>query len=338
MTGLQKVLVAIAFAAVGVGLYEIQQASRVRELNQRLHQLEAANVELLEQIARERNDATNRLALLMNENESLRENSAELLRLRGMVGRLQADLRDATAAKSARIEGEDHGIPSDPKGVLSRIELLKRAFKQMPERQIPEIQLLTDSDWLRIVEMPMPDLETEASLRRTMSTVRQMAKAKFASRLGVAANAYAAANGGQLPADISMLKSYLDSQTIPMDPTLMRFGLGQGLGRPDFGGKTYPPIDDATLQRYQMIQSGYVEQLRSGQPVIAERAPVDAEYDTLFRIGLRSYSFQGSGENSSLTGRGGSEKPDIESMTPEQRKAYERSLSRRPTPISEPKN
>src|SRR5688572_25978343 len=101
MTGLQKVLVAIAFAAVGVGLYEIRQAARLRGLNQRLQQLEATNVELIEQIASEHNDATNRLALLMNENESLRENSAELLRLRGMVGRLQADLRDATAAKPA---------------------------------------------------------------------------------------------------------------------------------------------------------------------------------------------------------------------------------------------
>ena len=57
------------------------------------------------------------------------------------------------------------------------------------------------------------------------------------------------------------------------------------------------PVDDATLQRYQMLKTGNVSDMRLAEMVIAEKAPVDDQYDSLFRIGLNGFGSQGGGKN-----------------------------------------
>jgi len=64
MTTLQKTIIgATLAAAVGTGIYEARQASRLREQVQTLQQQQAPLAEQIQQLTREREDASNKLAL-----------------------------------------------------------------------------------------------------------------------------------------------------------------------------------------------------------------------------------------------------------------------------------
>jgi RNA polymerase sigma factor (sigma-70 family) len=68
MTALQKSLVTATVAVLaGVGIYEVRQAVQLREQNQTLQQQQASLAEQLQQLQRERDDATNQLALMADE-------------------------------------------------------------------------------------------------------------------------------------------------------------------------------------------------------------------------------------------------------------------------------
>src|SRR6185436_19255334 len=104
MTTLQKTLISATLViAVGTGIYEALQVSRLRNQVQTVQQQQ---IEQIQQLTREREDATNQLAALRNENERLNRNTAELLKLRGEVGVLRRQQREvertATATPSGR--------------------------------------------------------------------------------------------------------------------------------------------------------------------------------------------------------------------------------------------
>jgi RNA polymerase sigma factor (sigma-70 family) len=101
MTTLQKALIsATLIAAVGVGLYEARQSSILRSQVQTLRQQQAPLAEQIQQLQRERDDATNRLAALASENATLKKNPAEVLKLRGEVGRLRQENASAAATSA----------------------------------------------------------------------------------------------------------------------------------------------------------------------------------------------------------------------------------------------
>src|SRR5438046_9023399 len=89
---LQKTLISAALiVSVGTGIYEAFRASRLRNQVQTVQQQQ---IEQLQQLAHERDNATNQLAALRNENERLNRNTAELLKLRGEVGILRRQQRE----------------------------------------------------------------------------------------------------------------------------------------------------------------------------------------------------------------------------------------------------
>jgi hypothetical protein len=104
MTTLQKTFLAATIAAaLGTGFYEARQASRLRGQVQTLQEQQAPLARQIEQLQRERDDATNRLTLLAQENARMRRSPSELLKLRGQVGVLREEkqaLTDASAAKT----------------------------------------------------------------------------------------------------------------------------------------------------------------------------------------------------------------------------------------------
>ncbi len=92
MTTLQKTVITATLAVVaGAGVYEARQASQLREQNQVLQQQQAPLADQLRQLQRERDDATNRLAALVDELADAKKNPAEVLKLRGEVGALRQE-------------------------------------------------------------------------------------------------------------------------------------------------------------------------------------------------------------------------------------------------------
>jgi RNA polymerase sigma factor (sigma-70 family) len=87
MTTLQKTLVTASIAVLaGAGIFEARQAARLREQNQTLQQQQAPLAEQIQQLQRERDEARSQLAALRAEKAQSPEETAELLRLRGMAG------------------------------------------------------------------------------------------------------------------------------------------------------------------------------------------------------------------------------------------------------------
>jgi RNA polymerase sigma factor (sigma-70 family) len=116
MTTIQKTVITAALAAaVGTGIFEAHQAAQLREQTQVLQQQQASLTEQIRQLQQEQDDATNQLTALLAENEQLKSNSNEneLLKLRGEVGVLRAQL---ASAKSAATRPDLTAIPSSNDG------------------------------------------------------------------------------------------------------------------------------------------------------------------------------------------------------------------------------
>ena len=147
MTTLQKTLVTATVAVLtGAGIYEARQAAQLREQNQTLQQQQSPLAEQSRQLQRERDEATNRLARLIAENEQLQShsNETELLKLRGEIGvlrqqangleRLQQENRNLLSQITAqsdptnRVSAEDQFILRQTHSVDATATLLT-AFK-----------------------------------------------------------------------------------------------------------------------------------------------------------------------------------------------------------------
>lgn len=95
MTALQKTVVAATIAVlVGAGIYEARQASQLREQVQLFQQQQVSLIGQINSAQAERDNATNRLALLIAETQKLTQNNNELMRLRGEVSTLRRSAKE----------------------------------------------------------------------------------------------------------------------------------------------------------------------------------------------------------------------------------------------------
>jgi len=273
MTTLQKAILGATLAvAVGTGVYEARRASTVRARLETLEQQQSPLTQQLQELRQERDDATTRLAAAWAENERLQSNpnTTELLKLRGEVARLRLQL-----AQPQKVTGN----PGDPftQNVLALTEravTLNQHLEQMPEKKIPELELLTESDWLAAAKEA--NFDTEADVRKALRRLREKAKQRLP--MGTAIWKFTHANDGQLPADISQLKPYL--QTALTDT-----------------GADEATVD-AILQRYKLVQSGNVSNLPPDTWIVIEKAPVDKEYDSRAKFGNGRSAVTGTGIDS----------------------------------------
>lgn len=144
-------------------------------------------------------------------------------------------------------------------GLTTRAADLNQHLERMPDKRIPELQWLNENDWLNAAQEA--SFDTDANIRRALSGLRSRAKAHLYPILQNALVAYIKANNEQLPDDLSRLRPYFEK-----------------------------PVDDAILQRYKLLRTGSAKGLGPSDWVIAEKAPVDREYDTRFKMG--PYSMQ----------------------------------------------
>jgi hypothetical protein len=151
------------------------------------------------------------------------------------------------------------------KKMVAKVNQLKQRLEQMPGQYIPELQLLTAQDWLRQASLS-GDLNTDDDFDRALAELRSSAKQKFAYSMGAALDDYIAANNGQLPNDISDLKSYFN-----------------------------PPVDDTILQRYQLTQTGNLSNVSQPDSLVVEESSVNNQHDTLMTIGAFGSHYVGVG-------------------------------------------
>jgi RNA polymerase sigma factor (sigma-70 family) len=171
MTTFQKTLVTTALAAtVGAGIFEVHQNSRLREQNQMLQQQQSLWSEQIRQLQRERDDATNQLGSLIVENEQLRShsNENELLKLRGEV----------TQLKTAEVQAGNDPMEVAIKAWLTKVNHLKQRLEQMPELKIPELQFVTEKDWLNAANSSS-QLDTDADYRWDLRQLRDSGEDTF---------------------------------------------------------------------------------------------------------------------------------------------------------------
>jgi|SRR5579862_552931 len=270
MTALQKTLIAATIAVtVGTGVYQAHRASALRDQFQTLQQQEEVSVEQVKRLNRERDEAIARRSVLQQENEQLRESTADVSKLRAEVVRLQAAQQQLAQSKTAA----DANDPSSQRllELKAQAQQISQYLEQMPDKKIPELKLLTEEDWLMAAKKAKFD--TDADVRKTLSSLRSLAKHHLP--LGRALWNYTHANNSQLPADLSDLKPYLRS----------------ALGETTVLGET---LDDATLDsildRYKLLHTGGLNDFPPGGYIVAEKASVDKDYDTRFKFGSGSSS------------------------------------------------
>jgi len=260
MTTLQKSIFAATVAVLaGAGIYQTRQASQLREQAEKLQKQQALSAIQNQQLLRERDDLTRKLAVSQVATGQPTNGMSELLRLRGEVTRLRQSVQELAQLKAAAAAaGSDPAIEATLKSWATRATRLRERLEQMPDKKIPELQLLTQKDWFDAVKNAK-QLETDNDFREALHQLRNSAKQAFGDLAMQAINKYADANNGALPGDWSQLKPFFDT-----------------------------PVDNATLARYSLLQSGRLADMAQNQYLVGEKdPPVDVQFDSIYEFGMQ---------------------------------------------------
>ncbi|MFO1501771.1 MAG: sigma-70 family RNA polymerase sigma factor [Verrucomicrobiota bacterium] len=214
MSTLQNVSI-LAGAAVlaGTALYQARQASRLTGQVQTLRQHQAVAGERIQQLARERDAATNLLSGVSDQLTEARSNTSELMKLRAELARLRA--QDPVTAEAT----QDRVVPTEEEAWLTRVQVLRQRMSESPQEQIPELQFLDTEDWLIVAKLRNP--QTDADFRAAFGDLRSRAEGNFLGLAEKALRNYLAANSDKFPANVADLKPYFE--TVPEELILHRY-------------------------------------------------------------------------------------------------------------------
>jgi len=248
MTKLQAGAVAVALAALTVPLVlQHQSNQRLEKSNQilarRNSEIEAELTPLKQEVGR--------LNGLVAQNAAKANPSNEVFQLRGEVARLREEARQAKASEAADPTKGENATMRALRSLSAKAEQLKRRLAETPESQIPELAVLTEKDWLDVVAY-VDAFETDDDFRRALSSLRGQAKLRAALQIQDAVRKFAAANDDMIPTQVSQVAPYLEK-----------------------------PLDDAILQRFQIVAAGKLSDLPEQKDLITETGPVvDQEFET----------------------------------------------------------
>jgi hypothetical protein len=169
-------------------------------------------------------------------------------------------------AEGARLKGDQFSHLNERPDIQnpfwqSKVALLKAWLAELPERDIPEIRLCTDRDWLLTAEFA--ELNSELGARKALGSLRNGAKSRFAKTIITAINQYSAQHDSKLPTDLADIQPFLD-----------------------------PALAQSVLQRYQLSYRTPDGQPSAAGLAVTERAPVDVDFDTRHEIGFYGYTIQ----------------------------------------------
>ncbi|MDB6057510.1 MAG: hypothetical protein JWO95_1354 [Verrucomicrobiales bacterium] len=207
MTTLQKSVVAVVLVATAAtAVFEGTRATQFEQSLKLARQHQNTSSNQLQQITTERDRALQGLAALLDQRDHANTKSSETSRLRAEVDKLRDQLHRQNMTLTA----------SDPtfaaaKALVERVETLRGRFANWPGKASPELQLLSEQDWLD--EALKQPLDTDAACRSAMGKLRTRAKFQFGTLVNEALENFAKANNDQLPTDLSQLASYLSEPT-----------------------------------------------------------------------------------------------------------------------------
>ncbi len=247
MTTLQKTLIATTLTvAIGTGLYQTHQAQHWKRSADQLQQERQTNQDQARQQQAENETS---LAQAQAEINRLQRELKELPRMRGELVRLRAE-----SAELAGLKGQAPAGTLSANRLARQANALKDGFVASPEAWIPELDLVTEEDWI-LAALGADD--SEDHLRQAMSRIRARAEALTAGHLQSALAEFGEAYGGRFPEQLDELRGHL-----PAD------------------------IGPAILARWQVAPSDLVENVRMGGDfIVTQRQPVDADFDTRYVVG-----------------------------------------------------
>jgi len=196
MTTLQKTIIGATVAILAGGtIYEARQAAQLREQNQSLQQQQTPLAEHIQQLQRERDEATSQLAALANELAKAKGNQIELMKLRGQAARLQneTEVENDPAFQKARLW-------------MAKELKLREQFEQHPDQWIPEMKYLSSEEWLD--QARKADLDSVNGMRCALSNVRVAAIYNFANKITQALQSYMITHDQKPPDSTSQLSAY----------------------------------------------------------------------------------------------------------------------------------
>ena len=264
-----------------------QAQAKLRDQNEGLRQQADQLAELQKDNAR----LSNLLASTKSSHTVPNEQFREVLRLRGEIGRLQTVLELAKSKMNAPLS-HDEVLASMSKKYSEQVTRIKQLFEGNPAQAVPELQYLTDRQWLDVARVvSLSDGQWLNALRAragdlskdslsddsyAMSVARMVAQASFAQTLFPAVIQYGQNNNGQFPTDLSQLTSYFKS---PVDASVLQ----------DW---TILPTSSLPSQMQAAMQSGLKgeggpQETRAFDQgwVITQTAPVNANLDEREYIG-----------------------------------------------------
>jgi hypothetical protein len=192
----------------------------------------------------------------------LAEKSQQLEAAKASLEATQAQLAQADASRSnpaaagrssTEISGSDgtSGNSAFVKNLIALAEKasdLDRRFKAFPELDIPEVALLSESDWISVVS-EHPKLETADDIRRALEAITNKAKSKAIGHLRSAVSMAGHTRQGSAPPES------LDA----LMPTLRQ------------------KLTEPMLQRYELLPMARVEQSWLDQPSVQRNLKEQAE-------------------------------------------------------------
>jgi hypothetical protein len=240
MTTTQKTL-AIAVLAIGTGT-GVYEANRISELQAQLRTEQERRVSLDDQVER-----------LLEERDAVHRENARLNRDLAEVPRLRAELAEL------KLVGAREPAEAAAKSWADRVSQLKQHLQHKPEAGIPEIELISESDWLNAAK---DNLDTENDFRRALSRIRFAAESKVAGMMQKALSLYLERSNGEHPTDLMQLRPFLQL-----------------------------PLADAILERWTIASAADMKDVGMGEDkIITQKAVVDELLDSRFGIGPHGFA------------------------------------------------
>lgn len=206
MTTTQKVIAAVTLAAaLGTGVYQSHRATSSNNQVQALQEHQARLEQAIYERDHELDQATARMNALLEDNDRLRRAAEEVPALRARVAQLLNDTREL-----ARLQARDEYDPAEAemRSWLTRVDRLKAWLERRPDAWIPELDLISERDWL---DATREEIESEEDYIHAIGKLRYLAKNQFARLLSTAAEAWKESNPGRVPQNLLELHSFFEA-------------------------------------------------------------------------------------------------------------------------------